>query len=132
MTLLGLVGTTATLPAPEPAATPVGELQVRLDDGLASPHRLWLRGQVLKHPAGPDAGGPRRWWKRNGTPPAPPPSLHLEARLGGTVLEADVPVGDAGQFEASFTTPLPPSRRGWRLVRNQLSYLGRTVEQCTV
>src|SRR5262249_52201181 len=106
------------------------------EDTLASARRLWVRGQLvgISLLRGRSAAR-RRWWRRWWRKPLPAsllPPLHLETRISGQLLEADVPLQPNGRFEATFTAVLPVARRGWRIARNRVSWNGQTIEQCSV
>jgi triacylglycerol lipase len=127
MNPLGLV-TTGPSPA-EPAAP--AQLQLHILNVVASRRRVWFRGQIIGLPE--PAAKPKRWWPRRQAEPEPPPLIvRLETHVGGQVLQADVPVGPDGLLEATFTADLPPTRRGWRVARNQVTLDQQTLEACTV
>lgn len=131
---LGLVqpGTAGPESPPQPSAT---DLQVQFEETLASCRRLWLRGR-LSGPALAAAGsaGEQPWWERWRRKPAAgePPAVHLETRVSGHVLTAEVPLRSGGRFEAILTAELPVARRGWRIARNRVTWAGRNAEQCSV
>ncbi len=111
------------------------EVQVRLHDTLAGGRRLWVRGAVAGLLTSRNGHGEsHRWWRpwRKEDAPPLPTSLHLETRVSNTVLEADVPVQPDGSFDATFTTHLPPARRGWRVGRNCVSYGEHRLRACNV
>jgi triacylglycerol lipase len=131
MSALGLVQTGTPLPQPSAAVT---ELQVAVEDTLASPGRLWVRGTLrgVPEPAVGD-GRARPWWPpwpRRIEPAAVPAVVHIEARVGGSVCAADVPLLPGDRFEALLEAHLPRARRGWRVARYRVSHAGRTVEAC--
>ncbi len=126
MAPLGLVP--SPQPAPEPAATEAAELQLRMEDVLASPRRLWVRGQLL----GPPHAGAAPWWGRWRRRPEPPRTLQLETRISGQLFAAEVPVTPNGHFEATFAAELAPARRGWRLARHHVVCDGHRAEKCSV
>ena len=116
----------AESPAPPEPRLWVGET-------LASSRRLWLRGRLAALPPLPSTNGHwyKRWWGKAEVP-QPPRTGRLEARVSGTVLEAEVPISPDGRFEALLPAELPPARRGWRLARNRLTYAGKTFEACAL
>src|SRR5262249_43628779 len=98
---------------------PLPELHVSFQDTLAAGQRLWMRGRLGEAVATPNGQAESRWWKlwrKDG--PVEPSTIHLETRVSGHILEAELPVQAAGSFEALLTAPLPPARRGWRVARN--------------
>jgi triacylglycerol lipase len=120
---------------PERPAHPTAELQLRLEDALASQDRLWVRGRLIGVKEATN-GSPaeRKWWDRwrKTEPPAPPPLLHLETRVSGSTLQADVPLSPDGRFEAALKVPLARPRRGWRVARHRATHEGATLEGCGV
>jgi triacylglycerol lipase len=56
----------------------------------------------------------------------------LETHLAGQHLQAEVPVGPYGQFDAEFEIPLPAPRRGWRIARTQVRFGDFRGEACSV
>lgn len=133
MSALGLVSTDArnpSVPASDAAA-----LQVRLEDVLASSRRLWLRGRVCGLPT-PNPDAQRHWWDRWRAKPAPetprPTTLHLATKIGGSGVEADLPLDAAGYFETQLEVTLPPARRGWRVARNRLTLGEQRLDVCNL
>jgi triacylglycerol lipase len=114
-----------------PATPP--ELQLVVQDALASGRRLWVRGFVANHrpPAAPDV---RSWWERwrRTTPAEPPPVLHLQTQTAANTLQAELPATPDGRFEVCFEADLPPARRGWRVLRHQVTLNGRIARVCGV
>ena len=112
-------------------SVPVPGPGVRIEDVLASPRRLWLRGRLAGRgtPGAGNGNRARHWWHKS----APPPRrAHLETHVSGSTLQADVPLGDDGRFEALLPAQLPPARRGWRVARTKVTVDGATVEACAV
>jgi triacylglycerol lipase len=72
------------------------------------------------------------WWRRKPASTTPTPTVHLESRISGHVVEAEVPLQPDGRFEVALTGDLPVARRGWRIARNRVTCLGRTAEKCSV
>src|SRR5205823_7925076 len=111
------------------------ELQLVVEDTLASAHRLWVRGRLVLPASAaqePPVDPPRwwqRWWKRT-EPGAPPPGLRLELRIRGSSFQAEVPLGIDGRFEALLDAGLPAARRGWRMARNRVTFEDSTTEKC--
>jgi len=108
------------------------EPRLWVGETLASSRRLWLRGRLVALP--PVAANPhwyRFWWSKSGAT-KPPPTAHLETRVSGTVIEAEVAVSPDGRFEALLPVQLPSARRGWRVARNRLTYAGATFEACAL
>jgi triacylglycerol lipase len=106
--------------------------QLRIEEILASPRRLWLRGRLFGLvPALPENGQGRRWWGR-AQEPASTCHAHLECQVSGNRLEADVPVQPDGRFEALLGANLPPARRGWRVARARVTVGGVVLEGCAV
>jgi pimeloyl-ACP methyl ester carboxylesterase len=99
---------------------------------LASSQRLWLRGRILNLPPLTSTTSWYTRWRTKAPPPEPPRSAHLETRVSGILLEAEVPISPDERFEALVPAQLPPSRRGWRLARNRLTYNGTTYEACAL
>jgi triacylglycerol lipase len=127
MESLGLVNAG---PSPAETAAPAS-LQLHVLNVVASSRRVWFRGQMAGLPE--PTAKPRRWWPRHQAEPEPAPlSAHLETHVGGQILQTNVPVGPDGLLEATFTADLPPTRRGWRVARNQVSVAGQMLEACTV
>src|SRR5262249_17537846 len=86
-------------PRPPPSPPPALDLQLRVEDALASGRRLWVRGQVLGLDA---AGKPEpasrwwgRWWGKPDGREAPPP-VTLETQVSGCTLQAPVPLDPDG------------------------------------
>src|SRR5262249_55061130 len=114
----------------------VADLQLQIEDALASARRLWVRGQLLggRFPLVTN-GRQGRWWHRLRRKSPSPPLLsrvHLETRVSGHLFEAEVPLGADGHFEATFGAHLPVARRGWQIARNRVTWDGETVEKCGV
>jgi len=134
MAPLGLVKQTTEFS--EPPVSVVPELQLRVEDALASARRLWVRGRLIGGPLPRvQIGENQRWWHRwRRRPPAslPPRFIRLETRISGHLFEAEVPLEPDGRFEAAFSAELPVARRGWRIARNRVTWDGKTVEQCGV
>src|SRR5262245_61726252 len=126
MAPLGLVNPAP--PAPEPEATGVAELQLRMEDVLASPRRLWVRGQLL----GPAPGGESPWWGRWRRKSEPPRTIQLETRISGQLFQVEIQPGPHGHFEATLPAELTTARRGWRLARHHVLCDGRRAEKCSV
>src|SRR5438552_4402559 len=113
---------------------PSTELKLHIADVLAAAGRLWLRGRVtgLILPSGQGNDAPR-WWRRRHQNDSPPiPTVHVQTRVGGQLLEGDTPLQPDGRFEATFATDLPPARRGWRVARHQITCAGRSAEACAL
>jgi len=126
MALLGLVNPAPAVP--EPAVKGTTELQLRMEDVLASRRRVWVRGQLTERSAG-------RWWDRllgKADPAVNPQHLHLESRISSHIFEANVPVLANGQFEATFVADLAAPRRGWRVARHRVQHGERSAEKCSV
>jgi len=107
-------------------------LQLRLHETLASAHRLWVRGRVLGLPApAPRAGS---WWGSRGesAPARLASTATLETHVSGKDIAATVTLGARGEFDAAFDVELPPTRRGWRVARNHLTWQGQSAEQCSL
>jgi triacylglycerol lipase len=127
MNLLGFVQ--AQPPAPADVAPSDLSLQLRLHDVLGSTQRLWLRGRLIGVPVAAHAVRPVHWWNRR-REPVPPPQARVETQVSGRSLVADASVSPSGDFEVCFTVALPPTRRGWRVVRNRVIVAGQTAEAC--
>jgi triacylglycerol lipase len=112
-----------SLPPPMAASRPG---QLRVEEALASPQRLWVRGQVQGLDA-PEEPLWRRWWGKRDTEPPP---AELEIHVSGCTLRAPLTLGADGRFEALFEVTLPPARRGWRVVRHRLRLGAMMLEQC--
>jgi len=134
MTPLGLVD--PLLPLPEPVAQGTAKLELRVEDVLASPRRLWVRGQLLGlKPLAAGVSAEGRWWNRWRRRPAPahPTRFHLETKIGGHVFTADeVLLRPDGRFEALFATGLLAAHRGWRIARNHVTCAGQAAEKCSM
>lgn len=107
---------------------------VHMYDTLGSNNRLWVRGRLIV-PLELSAAPQRTWWTRWGKtapPPWLPSSLHINTQVGGIALQADVPLGPDGYFEASFEGELPPARRGWRMARHRFTIGEQTLRACNV
>jgi triacylglycerol lipase len=130
MSVFHPVGTSP--PNQEASSQAPPEPRLWVGETLASSRRLWLRGRLVALPT-PTANGAwyQRWWGKGGAS-EPPHSAHLETRVGGSVLEADLPVSPDGRFEALLPAELPPARRGWRMARNRLTFAGNTFEACAI
>jgi triacylglycerol lipase len=119
----------------QPPVHVVPDLQLHIEDALASARRLWVRGRLLggRFPLVANHG---RWWRRwrrkKCSRPALPLAVHLETRISGHLFEADVPLERDGHFEATFPANLPLARRGWQIARNRLTWADETVEKCGV
>src|SRR5437764_289979 len=117
MSALGLVPASFRKPAPAvPPSAP--QLQLQLEDVLASRRRLWVRGRLRGVEVGLTAtAAERRWWsrwRRESSAPAPAPEVRLVTRVSGCVLETAAAVQSDGRFEALLEAELPVARRGWR------------------
>lgn len=104
--------------------------QLRVYDLIASSHRLWVRGRVVSPlPAQPQ----KYWWgSRRGREEVIPRQAKLECQIGSQTLLADVVIGSGGDWETTISIVLPPTRRGWRIARNKLTWNGREAEACSV
>jgi triacylglycerol lipase len=130
MSIFHLVGTPPPAREVRPEAPPEPRLWV--GETLASSRRLWLRGRLGALPTSTTHGHWYQGWWGKGGASEPPHTAHLETRVSGTLLEADVPVSRDGRFEALLPAQLPPSRRGWRVARNRLTYAETTFEACAL
>jgi pimeloyl-ACP methyl ester carboxylesterase len=121
------------LPSAAPAGVPAqSESRLWVGETLASSRRLWLRGRILDlAPVTPATSWYNRWRGKTAAPELPR-TAHLETRVSAIVLEADVPISPDGRFEALVPAQLPPSRRGWRLARNRLTYGSTPFEACAL
>src|SRR5436190_9724007 len=91
MSALGLVPTSVRESA-SPAPPSARQLQLQLEDVLASRRRLWIRGRLRGVEVALTAtAAERRWWSRwrgkKSAPPAPAPEVRLVTRVSGSVLE---------------------------------------------
>jgi triacylglycerol lipase len=118
------------------ADAPIQAIMLDMEEVLGSPKRVWLRGQLIGVPR-PAVRGPAEgnsWWTRRRA--APPQSLQstalLEARIGTRLLTAEVALDGDGRFAAVIDTELPPAKKGWRIARNRVTYLGQTAEKCSL
>ena len=109
-------------------------LQVRFAEALACGRRLWIRGRLTGFASGQsDAGKKRsRWslWETRSRPAGPAPTIQLESRISGHVLETQIPLNPHGRFEATFEAALPVARRGWRIARNKVKFAEQSAEKC--
>lgn len=131
MSGLGFVPNQATAVVP-PGVQSAG-LRLHIAAALASPRRLWLPGRLLGYTS--EVAPPTPWWnrwRRRVEPPPPPPIARLETHLAGHQLQAEIPVGPYGEFDARFDVSLPPTRRGWRIARNQVLFHDSRGEACSV
>ena len=116
MAALALVKQTTEFSEPPVSVAP--ELQLHVEDALASARRLWVRGRLIGGAlALVQIGKNQRWWHRwRRKPPAslPPRLIRLETRISGHLFEAEVPLESDGRFEATFSAELPVARRGSR------------------
>jgi triacylglycerol lipase len=130
----GLAGAGIAPPVTAPPTS--SDLQVHLEDVLASPRRLWVRGRLRRHsPANGAATGQNGWWGSwRGRAPdlQPAPVLCLETEIAGRILKTEVPLSADGSFEACCVAELPPARRGWRITRHRLACSGQTGQACGV
>jgi triacylglycerol lipase len=123
-------------PVATTAPTSGTELQLHLEDTLASARRLWVRGRLVM-PARSEANAAPAsswwvpWWKTRGTPTLAP-TLHLETEVSGRVSTADMPLAEDGRFEASFDADLPAVRRGWRVARHCVRVEEHEARACSV
>src|SRR5438309_1587300 len=135
MSALGLVPTSVRKPA-SPAPPSVPQLQLQLEDVLASRRRLWIRGRLRGVEVGLTAtAAERRWWSRwrgKSAPPAPAPEVRLVTRVSGSVLETAAAVQADGRFEALLEAELPVARRGWRVARHRATFGEHSAEACNV
>ena len=123
MTPVGLVETQPQVVESAPPTTV--RLQLRVEDAVASAHRLWVRGRLVGLERWPKKDNDSRWWhrfwsKREGQQAWA--EVTLETQVSGTVLRAPVPLQSDGRFEALFQVNFPPARRGWRLARNSVAF----------
>jgi triacylglycerol lipase len=132
MTPLGFVENATLSPPAFPETTP--GLQLTIEDTLASADRLWLRGRLLGAlpPAGNGRGSDRWWlpWGKKAGAADPAPTAHLEVRVAGSVIAADLPLRADGRFDVILPAVLPHARRGWRVARYRATYQAKTVEGC--
>jgi triacylglycerol lipase len=131
MTPFGLVDT--GVPLPQSPTLP--KLKLRVEDALASPRRLWVRGRILGLDAvraAPEGHWWNRWWGKGEARATEPPPATLEIQVSGCTFQARVPVGLDGRFEALFPVTLPPARRGWRLARSCLTLDQQKIEGCGI
>ena len=133
MSLLGYIGQVVSPPNGSPKV--IAEPQLRFDEALACGQRIWMRGQLTDPalPRSPGATRPARWkrWRRNSAPTALP-TIHVETRIGGHVLQTTVVLDRHGRFDTTLDIDLPIARRGWRLARNRVTYQDRTLEKCCI
>jgi triacylglycerol lipase len=121
----------AEAPAPRPLIS-----TLHIDDVFAAGSRLWLRGRLALHHT-PAAAG-RRWWPRwraKRTAPTvrrPALEVQVQTQVASATLNATVPLGPDGSFDACFETALPAARRGWRIARNQVTLGETTLRACSV
>lgn len=109
-------------------------IQIVMDDVLASSHRLWLRGGVRGLSPAP-TGVPSRWWNLRTQKPQQLPAIsrvHLVTKIGGSVVEAELPLDEYGRFEAILDVALTSSRRGWRVARSHFTLDGRDFDVCSL
>ena len=115
MSLLGYIGQVVSPPNGSPKV--IAEPQLRFDEALACGQRIWMRGQLTDPalPRSPGATRPARWkrWRRNSAPTALP-TIHVETRIGGHVLQTTVVLDRHGRFDTTLDIDLPIARRGWR------------------
>ncbi|MBV9123384.1 MAG: hypothetical protein JO112_08510 [Planctomycetes bacterium] len=130
--MLGPPRLEAAAPRPATSGPETAILKIRLEDALASSRRLWVRGRLID-PAGP-IREERKWWERWRRGNAAPlsPTVHLETRVSGGVIEAEVPLQPDGRFEATLPLVLPLARRGWRVARHRVTWSGHSAEACGV
>jgi hypothetical protein len=133
MTPVGLV---EAVPQPIPTqVAPRAELQLHVEDVLATPQRLWVRGRLLD----PDRPSPTlrdtNWWEGWWVKPeaaVPPVTAQLQIHVSGHIFETTVPLTADGHFEALLDQPLPAARRGWRVARYQVTLAGGSARACGV
>lgn len=126
---------------PESSATHT-QVHIQIEDALASARRLWMRGRLLgpfqqldNFPACPDAGPEKPWWERwlpGLDRELSDARVRIVTKIGGTLLEAEVPLQADGRFEVQHTVDLPLSRRGWRIARHRATCAGLYTELCNV
>jgi triacylglycerol lipase len=121
---------------PEPRVPTIPDLQLQVDDVLASGHRLWVRGRLIglrgwALRTDKERRWWSRWWRRPGSPALFSP-IRLETRISGHLFEAEIPLEPDGRFEATFAAELPAARRGWRIARNRVTWEETAVEKCSV
>jgi triacylglycerol lipase len=114
-----------------PTASPKLELVVH--DTLASGRRLWVRGFIANH-CQPNVLDGRSWWERwrRNSPTAPAPTLHLQTKTAAGTLESEILAAPDGRFEALLEADLPPTRRGWRVLRHQVTCNGQPANASSV
>jgi triacylglycerol lipase len=133
MSPLGLVE--AVPPAPEACPEALSGERYLLEDTLASARRLWIRGRLPVAPCAQTGKVGHWWWPRwrDKAPTASTPaSVSVQTRVSGFVLKANAAVGPDGRFDALIDAVLPPTRRGWRIARNQVTWGDRSLEGCNV
>jgi triacylglycerol lipase len=122
MSVLGLVQPTTSSPT---VAVP----ELHMEEAIAASGRLWVRGRLFDPTLKPIETS--HWWDlRAKTSPAL--QAQLETHVGGQAAHAIVALGPDGTFDAAFPMELPPARRGWRLARNRLTWMGKSLERCSV
>jgi triacylglycerol lipase len=122
-------------PVAATAAVPrSADLQLYLEDTLASARRLWVRGRLVL-PTGNDRTSTGSWWAPWWTarPAATPaPSVRLETEVSGRLSAAEAPLLEDGRFEACFDVDLPVVRRGWRVARHRVQVEQHEARACGV
>jgi triacylglycerol lipase len=56
----------------------------------------------------------------------------LRTEVAGLTLQTEAALAADGSFDATFEALLPPTRRGWRIARNQVSVGEQTLAACSV
>jgi triacylglycerol lipase len=118
--------------APNDVGAPLPTIaDLQIHDTLAAGNRLWLRGRVAVSWPEPVRTS-RKWWPWRRTPVPRQVIALLRTEVAGLTLQTEVPLGADGTFDATFEAPLPPTRRGWRIARNQVTVGEQVRAACSV
>jgi triacylglycerol lipase len=111
-------------------------LKLHMEEAIASPRRIWLRGRLMDLAlTSTSDSSDRRWWtlrRKQASSDAKPPSVRLETRISGQVCINEFQPKEDGGFELKLATEPIGSKKGWRLARNRVAFLDQTSEQCAL
>jgi len=136
MSIPGLSGGGAPQEAKGSVAVP--QLQLQVEDSLASAHRIWVRGQIGGFlPSLDSTTHKKHWlrrWKNNtssngeGRTAPLPEKIRLETSIRGATWDTEVTLSPEGRFDALLNVDFPKDRQGWQAARYRVSAGSESAE----